>query len=376
MKTGAAIGTVVCVPKPAGYINNSSATTDDISQWNVSVSGDTSSSSSSSANSTVSGGSIFTSNKPSWVTDSNYKSPKWLQQNDRFSGYIEMRGQYLRAVDFPELARMFGTKYGGTITGNYPKYTTNDVFRMPLTYGKRVMGTGNVNNNSGTISVIPLYDANGLSGGDKNIPGSYGGVYNYTESAQLPPGSPGVSGLPDGTADGTENAETFTIGTYRTSGMAETEAFVQPNFSGTVSYTLPSSADNFTRTPTHSHGAISMGGVDGYRAKKVGCKGNDNYLNGNGDGSFFSIEGASGEILEGPYGVSNPGQVHNHPNTGLTGSWNMVKQGNMIIGDTTIRMSLQSRQLFDESLSFVLKNNEVIPLNTPYFRLKYMIKAY
>ena len=54
----------------------------------------------------------------------------------------------------------------------------------------------------------------------------------------------------------------------------------------------------------------------------------------------------------------------------------MVKQGNMIIGDTTIRMSLQSRQLFDESLSFVLKNNEVIPLNTPYFRLKYMIKAY
>jgi hypothetical protein len=238
------------------------------------------------------------------------------------------------------------------------------------------MGTGNVNNNSGTVSVIPLYGANGLSGGDKNIPGSYGGVYNYTESAQLPPGSPGVSALPDGTADGTENAETFAIGTYRTSGMEETEAFVQPKFSGTVSYTLPSSADNFTRTPTHSHGAISMGGVDGYRAKKVGCKGNNEYLNNSGDGAFFSIEGASGEILEGPYGVSEPGRVHNHPNSGLTGNWNMVKQGNMIISDTTIRMSLQSRQLFDESLSFVLKNNEAIPLNTPYFRLKYMIKAY
>ena len=382
MKTGAAIGTVICVPKPAGYVNNPSATTDDIQFWKCSRSGTvvpstvtTSSIRTSSNPNTEIGGNVWASNKPDWA-NSSYLSPKWLLSEDRFEGYIEMRGQLLRASEFPELARMFGTKYGGTITGTYPKYTTNDVFRMPLTYAKRVMGTGNVNNNSGTISVIPLYDANGLSGGDKNIPGSYGGVYNYTESAQLPPGSPGVSGLPDGTADGTENAETFTIGTYRTSGMEETEAFVQPNFSGTVSYTLPSSADNFTRTPTHSHGAISMGGVDGYRAKKVGCKGNNNYLNNSGDGAFFSIEGASGEILEGPYGVSNPGQVHNHPNTGLTGSWNMVKQGNMIIGDTTIRMSLQSRQLFDESLSFVLKNNEVIPLNTPYFRLKYMIKAY
>jgi len=377
LKTGAAVGTVICVPKPSGYVNNASATTDDISQWNVSISGDADSSSASNADSKASSGTTFNSNKPSWVSNSDYRSPKWLQENDRFPGFIEMRGQYLKATDFPELARMFGTTYGGTITGTYPRYNTNDVFRMPLTYAKKLMGTGNVSGNSGSVSVIPEYDGDGTSGGDKNVPGSMGGVYNYIKSAQLPPGSPGISGNPDGTADGAQNAETFTIGTFSTSGFDSVEGFVQPTFSGTLTYALPSSNDTFVTNPVHAHSAVSCGGLDNYYAVKNGCNGNNTCLNTcSFPGSFRPVEGSAGEILEGPYGVTTGGSTHNHPNTGLNGSFDMVKEGGMIISDTTVRMNLQSKQLFDNSLAFYLRNNENIPVNAPYFRLKYMIKAY
>lgn len=370
-KTGAAIGTVIAVPKPAGYVNNTSATTDDISQWQVAISG---SLATSNTTSLVSSGATYDANKPDWAT--SYASPRWLLDSDRFKGYIEMRGQYLLAREFPELARMFGTTYGGVITGIYPRYNANDYFRMPNTYAKKLLGTGNVNNNSGSVSVIPLYNPDGTSGGDKNVPGSMGGVYNYVQSAQLPPGSSGISGQPDGTADGTVNAATYTIGSYRTAGFESVEGFVQPNFSGTLTYTLPASNDQFTRNPVHSHSAVSMGGTDGYRAKRTACRGLNAPLNGFGSGAFFGITAAAGEILEGPYGVGNPGQVHNHVNTGLNGSFDMSREGGMIISDTTLRMNLQSRQLFDNSLRFFLRNNEAIPLNAPYYRLKYLIKAY
>ena len=59
------------------------------------------------------------------------------------------------------------------------------------------MGTGNVSGNSGSVSVIPEYAPDGASGGDKLLPGSMGGVYNYVKSAQLPPGSTGITGDPD-----------------------------------------------------------------------------------------------------------------------------------------------------------------------------------
>ena len=379
MKSGAAIGTVICVPKPSGYVNNAAATTDDLSQWEVSVSGDDSSSSSSSASSVVSSGSVYNSNKPSWVSNSSHKTPKWLQETDRFPGYIEMRGQYLKAQDFPELARIFGTSYGGTITGTYPKYGSNDVFRMPLTYGKKLMGTGNVSGNSGSVSVIPEYAANGSSGGDKLIPGSMGGVYNYIKSAQLPPGSPGVAGLADGTADGSINAETFTIGTFKTEGIDSVEGFVQPTFSGTLTYTLPSSNAANVTNPVHAHSGVTAGGLDNYYAVNNGCNGNNNCLNTcSFPGSFKPVEGSAGEILSGPYGLSDSsaGQQHNHTTTGTVGSFDMVKDAGMIISDTTVRMNLQSKQLFDNSLNFYLRNNENVPVNAPYFRLKYMIKAY
>lgn len=367
-KTGAAIGTVICVAKPAGYVHDASSTTDDITLWNVSVSGSLTTSNTSSV---VSSGTVYDANKPSW-TNNSYTSPKWLNTSDRFPGYIEMRGQFLRARDFPELARIFGTTYGGTITGTYPIYGTSDIFRMPNLYGKRLMGTGNVNNNSGSTSIVPTFGPDGNSGGDKNVPGSMGGNYNYTRSAQLPPGSPGVAGEPDGTADGNTNASTFSLGTYRTTGFEEANAFVQPTFSGTAVYGLPSGQQSFTETPLHTHSAVAVGWEE-RRAVRVECAGNSEVLNAGGP--FFGTRGDNGEIEPGPP-IANTGESHDHTALTAGGTFDIVRDGGMFISDTTIRLGGQSRQIFDNNLSFFLRNNEPIPLNAPYYRLKYLIKAY
>jgi hypothetical protein len=372
-KSGASIGTVICIPKPDGYSHNPASTSDDINDWDCAKSG----TNGTSATSTVTSGSIYNSNKPSWST--SYNSPKWILDDDRFQGYIEMRGQYVKAADFPELARMLGTTYGGSISGTYPTYSSSDYFRLPLTYGKKVMGTGNISGNSGSVSIIPEYAPDGASGGDKLLPGSMGGVYNYIKSAQLPPGSTGITGDPDGTADGSINAETYTIGTFQTNGWETVEGFVQPKFQGTVTYTLPGAGDAFVANPVHAHSAIAVGAVDNYYAVNSSCNGNSNCLNTcNFPGSFRPTTGGAGEILPGPYGLSEStaGKLHTHTASGLNGSFDMVTDAGMIISDTTARMNLQSKQLFDNATSFYLRNNEAIPVNAAYFRLRYMIKAY
>lgn len=363
-KTGASIGTVICVAKPDGYVNNTSATTDDINLWKVSVSGSLTTSDTSSV---VTSGSTWTANKPSWAT--SFNSPKWNLSDDRFKGYLEMRGQYLRASEFPELARMFGTTYGGTITGTYPRYNANDTFRMPNLYGKKVMGTGNVDNNRGSVSITPLFAASGVSGGDKNVPGTVGGRFNYETSQQLPAGSPGISGQPDGTA-GITDPQTYTIGTYRSNGFADVSINLQPTFSGSVTYNTPTPVDAFTDLPTHGHSAISVGwrqtqGID------TGCG-----FPSLASGTFIVTSANGGTLADGPYGVADPGQAHGHGVTDGSGTINMVTDAGMSIGDTDFTLSNASRPIFDNALRFVLRNNETIPLNAPYFRLKYMIKAY
>jgi hypothetical protein len=42
----------------------------------------------------------------------------------------------------------------------------------------------------------------------------------------------------------------------------------------------------------------------------------------------------------------------------------------------TATMSATSRSTFDNNISFYMRNNESIPIQQPYFRLKYLIKAF
>ena len=75
-----------------------------------------------------------------------------------------MKGDSYNVTDYPQLAKMFGTKFGGSISGTYPNFS--GTFELPETYGKRWMGTGNVNNNTGSTSIIPTHGPDGVSGGD------------------------------------------------------------------------------------------------------------------------------------------------------------------------------------------------------------------
>lgn len=365
-KSGASIGTVICVAKPPDYVENPTSNADDIGRWKVAVSG---SLTTSNVSSVVTSGAVFNANKPSWAT--SYSSPRWRLDNDRYAGYLEMRGQYLRASEFPELARMLGTTYGGTITGTYPSYNSTDIFRLPNLYAKRLLGTGNVDNNRGSVSITPLYNPNETSGGDKNIPGTIGGRYNYERSAQLPPGSPGVSGLPDGTA-GVTDPETYTIGSFRSSGFEDVNTFLQPTMSGTVTYVTDAPVESFTDTPQHTHTAVSAGWRRSQGIVGGGCFANYPSLAGD---TFVATQPDGGTLEQGPHGTDG-GQSHGHGVRNGNGTFDMVRDAGMNISDTTLRMTNASRTILDNSLEFFLRNNEEIPLNSPYFRLKYLIKAY
>lgn len=387
-KTGAAVGTVICVPKPSDYVHNANATTDDIGQWKVAVSGALTTGSS--TVSTITSGTAFNSNKPTWA-DSSYISPKWILSNDRFKGYLELRGQWVRKSEFPELYRVLGNSYGETTTE----------FRLPNPYGKKLFGTGNVNNNSGNISIVALYGANGLSGGDKNVPGTIGGVYNYTRSAQLPTGSPGQGGQPDGTA-GSTTAPTFTIGNPVTAGFAEISTFIQPSFSGGVTYSIGNDLDTTSRTPSHVHTGVSVG-QSSFPARLNACSvsGVDTYPGGTISPEFPETQASFGNIIDGPHGVATPSRSHSHGMTlngttdagngsanhdsggngsgggsaGVNGNFTYASVG-QTISTTELRMLQSSRALFDSSLRFYFRNNESLPLHAASFRLKYMIKAY
>jgi hypothetical protein len=387
-KLGASIGTVICVPKPSSYVNNPSANTDDISQWEVAVSGGLTTTSGTS--SVVSSGAVYNRNKPSWANTS-YISPKWLLEDDRFPGFIELRGQWLRKDQFPILYKVIGDTYGSTST----------LFRLPNPYAKKLMGTGNVNNNGGNVSVVPVYAANGISGGDKNEPGTVGGVWNYTKSRQLPQ-SPAV---PDGTA-GAPDPATLSLGNFITSNFIEAEGVANTNFSGSFDFTVgPLFNTNLQTPPPHSHVGISVGAIEGFRARGSDCEGRPT-LN---DQTFFAITPDGGEILPGPEGINDndKGRPHSHSvsrnlefarngsanhgvGIGDVGGGASVRtvidlnfipgstrpSANLFLAPAPIRLTNASRNIFDSSLAFYLKNSEDLPLVSNYFRVKYLIKAY
>ena len=392
VKSGAAIGTVICIPKKAGYVHNSTATMNDNTIYGHSRSG--SITPNKDGNSTQTSGTAYTANKPSWVTDPNYVSPRWTNEEDGYPGYLELRGQWLKKADFPALYRVLGDAYGVTST----------CFRLPFPIGKKLMGTGNVDNNSGSVSIEPLFAPDGTSGGDKKVPGSVGGVYNDVESKQLPPGSPGVG--TDGTA-GAPDPSTFTLGNFSTDGFTDVEATADTDFSGSYTYKVgPMLPWAFAGVPDHSHSGISAGFVEGFSAKKGSCNGQ-----GPIDPRFYEVEPEGGSIASGPEGIAETerGRLHAHAvslstvepgnnftethsdgigpsgsaGESVTVSTNLqytagssTPSFNIFLEHAPVTMTTATKSIFDGSLKFVLKNNESLPLLSPYFRLRYLIKAY
>lgn len=144
-KTGAAIGTIVSVPKPTTWTDNS----------NPLLEGD-----------------------------------NWDLLN-RFPGWLECNGQTLLVSEYTGLYEIIGNTYGGTPGVD---------FQLPDYRSKKLMGTGNINGNKGGSPSLTPNAGPGTLQADINQPGSEGGTYTIETVRQLPPGSeitPGAPGVPD-----------------------------------------------------------------------------------------------------------------------------------------------------------------------------------
>ena len=396
-KTGAAVGTVICVPKPSGFIDqNSSSVTDDVDSWEVSISG--APFSNGTVSSTITNGNTYTINKNyvdrgyNWVV-STYVAPKWRIDKDRFPGFIELRGQWLLKSEFPLLYEIIGDAYGSTTTS----------FKLPNPYGKKVMGTGAVNSQIGRVSVIPLYSADGNSGGDRLVPGTIGGVWNYETYRQLPPGSPGISGQTDGTA-GSLDPSTFQLSSYRTDGWTEAEGISDVKLVGSFTYRVgPLLNKSIIQSPPHNHNGVTIGTFNALASTECTRASTLTSV------PFFDNQGDGGEVLDGPAGVpsTDVGREHSHglASTFISSGNNrnsnqstgkgdntapdeyvdtifidfrqgITKSLNTFVETSTVTMSNASRSVFDTNLSFTFRNAETIPIVSNYFRIKWLIKAY
>ena len=438
-KSGCPVGTVICVPKPSDFVDQIiTSGGDDQDRWGVADMGGQFANSVTSAvalNPITEDGNFdftrtsglppagFLANRQviqdtniayhdrgfGWINNPNdvkvptFTVDRFADGGNRFPGFIPMRGQWLYVSEFPLLYKVIGDEYG------FFASPSGDKFKLPNPYAKRVMGTGAIDSRSGLVTVIPEYAPNGESGGSTNQPGTVGGRYIYEKSAQLPPGSPGITGLEDGTA-GVINPETFILGNYSTNGWEEIETIVQPNFSGNFTFRVgPLDPAFVPAPPAHIHGALAIGYDGSSRYVNAGeCTFHSPLANGN-----FSATSPSGGqgIEEGPAYIPDDdrGRVHNH---GLSdeffdcGNNQSANEGegvgdvpvgptfdseifdielnrnssnpsiNSFVDFVDVNLSVASRQNFDSNLSFYLRNNEPIPLRTDYFRLKWLIKAY
>jgi hypothetical protein len=201
-KTGAAIGTIIAAPKPASY----NSTTDN---WNLAT---------------------------------------------RFPGYLECDGSALNANQYYALYQVIGMTYGGNVTGSYPNYS--GTFNLPNFRGKYVLGTGQVDGNSGASpGVTPNLTASGSSGGSLNEAGAQGGQFTIETVRQLPPDSEITPSTPTNPQTiGGSASDTFEIGTYRTTGFSTSIARPNASISGNVSFTVgPLKATKVFGAMPHGH---------------------------------------------------------------------------------------------------------------------------
>lgn len=381
-KVGAAIGTVVCIPKPGGYVNPGSTGGDDSMSWN----------------------------KPHSSVATSDNATK-LKYDGRFVGWIplsasnlmtgNMDGATLNAAEFPELARIMGNTFGGSInayvasTGYLPPKTGNDgtsggvsgTFALPLVFGKKLFGTGKVNNNGASVSVVTRFTPTGGSGSLNQI-GYIGGDYNYDELEQLPPGS-----NPNGTAGNDAiTPSTFTIGSFKTQGWEDVSIDISTSYNESISWSAgPLSTKTFTSPTQHQHFVTSYAAVPESITQKIGRWQQD----GIGTCSAKQVNPEIGLMIAGvPYIDAQQGHIHGLSLTDASadGSGHGSGRGGVgsdTVGSTltqantgsfvsngTLVMSKQSNTLWNSQLVFKLENAEKMGIITPQYRLKYYIKAW
>jgi hypothetical protein len=362
-KTGASIGTVITVPKPTTWSNSTNLATES-NNWNI---------------------------------------------ENTYPGWLECDGRTLNVSDYRALYQVLGNTYGGTV---------GSTFKLPDYRSKKLMGTGVLDGNIGAgLSLTPNISSTGTGGGSISEPGSQGGLYTVSTVRQLPPQSEITPSVPSDPASiGGDSTDTFSLGTFVTAGFSFITTDVQPNFSGTVSFSAGSVNGTERRlvptAPAHDHFVrhVRRGNSSAAEGTPYAFDGRVGFLN-NTTGTVLPFDRSGQPIREhshyiawgtppsvasygngeGPGGnlvnaLINPSTLTAHGSTVASFSnnigtiinktINLVNQAGVTLNPGNFIMKNSSRTDFDNSLSVRLEAAEEIPLMSPYFRLKYIIKAY
>ena len=363
-KTGASIGTVISVPKPTTWSNSTNLTTE-ANNWNI---------------------------------------------ENLYPGWLECDGRTLNVSDYRALYQILGNTYGGT---------SGSTFKLPDYRSKKLMGTGVLDGNVGAgLSLTPNIGPTGNSGGSILEPGSQGGLYSVSTVRQLPPGSeinPNIPNSPP--VIGGDADDTFELGNFVSSGFSSITTDVQPNFSGNLTFGAGSSTNGTERklvptAPAHDHYIrhVRRGNASAAEGSPYAFDGRVGFVNDT-NGSVISFDRSGSSIREhshyicwgtapavssygndeGPGGnlvnsSINPVNETAHDTTVVGTSNNIgkainktidvVNQAGVTLNPGNFVMKNSSRTDFDNALSVRLEAAERIPLMSPYFRLKYIIKAY
>jgi hypothetical protein len=157
----------------------------------------------------------------------------------------------------------------------------------------------------------------GNAGGDVNAPGGSGGTSAYNSSFFS--AAPGLStGYSGGAAGGANNNGS----------------------TGSATITV----------------IFSGGGTTGSNPSTGGVNSADH------NGNWGVLRGSANQFLS--------ESINHHITTGTAQNLGIT------LPSGTITMSTRSRSTFDNYLNFYMRNNEPIPIQQPYFRLKYLIKAF
>lgn len=364
-KTGAAIGTIISVIKPGNYPTTQPAN-DDKNNWSL---------------------------------------------PQRYPGFLECDGTFLNPNQYLELYKILGTQYGGTApapnspggAAAYPNIV--GTFRLPNLRSRKLMGTGPVDGNVASSAILEPNVGSGV--------GATGGVYALNSFRQLP-------AAPDGSPVSSQgdSIDTFTLGTFRTNGFSSCTTEINTNFVGNISFNVGPLSEATIGAPLHEHQMVlAKRGSQSYPTSADGC-GNRSPCNSNTSLTYF--QNYSGVILPWTIGrytsFENPEEgdllSHNHylrldsTSGGSAGNQNgvgdirgsgqgfnlplvlssscgvnvnrtiPVAESGASLNTGTLTMSDTSRSEWDSRLRVRLDAAETLPMMQPYFRTKYLIKAY
>ena len=364
-KLGVSIGTVAIVPKPSSWTDSTNITTEG-NAWNI---------------------------------------------ISQYPGWLPCDGRTVNVSDYPSLYDVIGNTYGGT---------TGTTFVLPDYRSKKLMGTGYIDGNVGSGVSVTVSNGPGNIAADISQPGSQGGQYVIETVRQLPPGSEITPGTPASTPSIGGNAnDTFSIGTYRTTGFSTIKTQIEGTITGNASWSAgPVSSRIIPAAPDHDHDVSFIRATGGLGPS---ADGSDPSCCGRSVGAYPNIDqggstnrfdrssepqrrhshyiswGSGGTTSYGSYGHDNDagssglsndvfGSGVNQWSTNYSNSNNrgttinktvdVVNDLSMSVNPGNFVMRDQNIIKWDANLEVRLQSAEQLSLMTPYYRLKYMIKAY